>query len=63
MQVATDLLREYADGVWFIDLAPLSNATLLVDALLRTLALEQTSDRSVVDVLVEFLRFGSSSWY
>jgi predicted ATPase/DNA-binding winged helix-turn-helix (wHTH) protein len=50
LAVAGQLARDYADGLFLVDLAPLSDPELLPRALASALGLEQVSDRPLADV-------------
>lgn len=57
MQLATDLLviKSYADGVWWIDLVGLNDATLVPQAIAHTLGLGEAPDiSSLTDTLKNF---------
>ena len=56
LHVATDLANDYADGVCWVELAPLADATLLPQAIAKALnALEQPG-RALLDVILDLLR-------
>jgi predicted ATPase/DNA-binding XRE family transcriptional regulator len=56
IQVASGLLNDYPDGIWLVDLAPLSDPTLVPTAVLTTLGLIEQGARSPVSILIDFLR-------
>ncbi len=56
IQVATDLVDAYKDGVWFIDLAPLHDPAQVGAAVARTLRVEGPGSSPITDALVAFLR-------
>jgi hypothetical protein len=45
LQVAAELVDVYADGVWFVDLAAINDAKLVVTAIAQTLGVSTTSER------------------
>jgi predicted ATPase/transcriptional regulator with XRE-family HTH domain len=45
LQVAAELAPGYADGVWFIDLAPISDPALVVTTIAQTLGVTAPSER------------------
>ncbi len=47
LQVAADLLEEYPDGVWLIELATLSDPSLVPQAVAATLGVREELDRSL----------------
>ena len=55
LQVATDLLEEYADGVWLVELAALSEAALVPQAVAGALHLRDEPGRTLTETLVEYL--------
>ena len=56
LEVATDLVTRYPEGVWFVDLAPLNDPTLVPDAVAHTLEVRGISGRPILTTLVETLR-------
>ncbi len=50
------LMERFADGVWFVDLAPLTDPHWLPQAIASTLELTQTKIQAVTDELIEHLR-------
>jgi predicted ATPase/DNA-binding SARP family transcriptional activator len=68
VQLGAERLRDYADGVWLVDLAPLGDPDLLVQAVATTLAVRDTpatvvsaaagmpAGRSLIDLVVDHLR-------
>jgi len=56
IQVATDLLSAYQDGVWWVDLAPLLDDDRLVPQVLaKVLGVSERLDQSVTDTLIDNL--------
>ncbi|MCP4625529.1 MAG: adenylate/guanylate cyclase domain-containing protein [bacterium] len=55
-QVATDLLENFADGVWLAELAPLTEPTFVVPAVSSALGYREASGRPILDVLTDYLR-------
>ncbi|MBV8067060.1 MAG: adenylate/guanylate cyclase domain-containing protein, partial [Candidatus Eremiobacteraeota bacterium] len=56
LQVGADLLDGAGDGVWFIDLAPLSDPALVVSTIASTFGLREQGERPMLDVLLQYLR-------
>src|SRR6266705_1586740 len=56
LQVATDLLESFANGVFFVALAPLRDADLVLSAVAQALGLRVMGDQSFLDVLKTCLR-------
>jgi predicted ATPase/class 3 adenylate cyclase len=55
LQLATELLENYADGVWLIELAPISDAELIAPRLLMVLGLREQPGRPALQTLVDYL--------
>lgn len=55
LQVANDLLPDFADGVFFVPLAPIADPNLVAPTILQTLNVVQTGQRSPLDCLKEGL--------
>jgi predicted ATPase/class 3 adenylate cyclase len=60
LQVAAEVLADYADGVWFVDLAPVSDPAMVVTAFAGALGLRENPERSLLSTLTEFLRARST---
>jgi predicted ATPase/class 3 adenylate cyclase len=56
LQVAADVLDDYADGVWFVDLARLSDPQLVPQAVASTLGVKEEPGHSVQQALVAHVR-------
>jgi non-specific serine/threonine protein kinase len=56
LQVAAELLDQVADGVWVVDLSPLSDADLVKNAVASVLRVQEGSERSLVEVLSDYVR-------
>jgi predicted ATPase/DNA-binding SARP family transcriptional activator/DNA-binding CsgD family transcriptional regulator len=55
LEVARDLVGVYPDGVWLIELAPLSEPGLVVQEVARTLGLEEQPGRPLLESLLDNL--------
>ena len=55
LRAAADLERDFADGVWFVDLAPLEDAELLADTVAAAVGVRDQSASQVTATLLEFL--------
>ena len=55
IRVGQDLLPECADGVWFVDLAPLSDPELVPQAMAAVLSVREQPGKSLNDTLADFL--------
>jgi len=56
LQVAADLIPAYPDGVWFVALAPVSDAPLVVNAIAGSLGLREAPGDEVKETLQTFLQ-------
>jgi len=56
LQVAAELLDDFVDGVWFINLAPLGDPTLVAGAIAQTLDINEGSGQPLVEGLKASLR-------
>ena len=56
LQIAADLLDSFLDGVWFVELAPLSDPSLVVQTVANTLGLHEEVNRSLLDILTAYLQ-------
>jgi predicted ATPase len=56
LAVAEALLVAFPDGAWLVDLATLSDASLVVSAVAGTLGVHQLTDRPLLDSLCDHLR-------
>lgn len=52
LQVAADLLDEFQDGAWLVDLASLADARLVAQAAAAALGVKEDAGRSITDALV-----------
>lgn len=55
LQVAAETLAEFPGGVWQVDLAPLSDPTVVPIAVARALGLGDAEQRSTTETLIRFL--------
>ncbi len=56
LQIGADLLDGLGDGVWLVELATLSDATSVVNAIASTFGLREQGDRPMLDVLELYLK-------
>lgn len=56
LQVGMDCLPRFPDGVWLVELAPVTDAGLVPATLLSTFNLREDRHRSTLDVLIDYLR-------
>jgi predicted ATPase/transcriptional regulator with XRE-family HTH domain len=55
LHVAAELADPFADGVFFVDLAPVSDPALVVPTVVRTLGLPPAGDRPIERVLLDYV--------
>lgn len=56
IQVVPEVLDWFPDGVWFLDLAPMSDPFLVPGTLANRLGLRASGETSLTDLLINFLR-------
>jgi predicted ATPase len=56
LQVGTELLDRYPDGVWFVDLAPISDPELVSSVIAQALGMSQQTDRRVDESIPLWLK-------
>jgi predicted ATPase/class 3 adenylate cyclase len=56
LQAAAELLDEFQDGVFFVQLATVTDPQLVVSAVMGTLGVRETGDLSLVETLKRYLR-------
>jgi predicted ATPase/class 3 adenylate cyclase/Tfp pilus assembly protein PilF len=56
MQVAADALDHYPDGVWLVELAPLSDATIVPQSIATVLGLKEEPGTPIARTLTDYLR-------
>ena len=56
LHIAQAVLDGYADGVWWVELAPLSDAALLPQTVMKALSLVEQRGRSPLATLLDFLK-------
>lgn len=55
MQVAAELLEEHPDGVWLVELAPLSDPSQMPNAIASAIGLQEQEGSQMVDLLLSYL--------
>ena len=56
IQLAAQLTGEFGDGVWYVDLAPITDPDVVPVAVARALGLPDQPGRSTIDTLLQFVR-------
>src|SRR6266508_1873801 len=56
LQTAAELLDDFKDGVWFVNLAPIGDPNLVAATAAQTLGINESAGRSLLDQLKDYLR-------
>lgn len=56
LQVAADVVNDYPDGVWFVELAPITDRKLVPQAVALVLGVKEEAGRSLGEALVAYVR-------
>ncbi len=56
LQVSADVVHDYADGVWLVELAPISDGNLVPQAVATILGVKEETGRSLTEALVACAR-------
>lgn len=56
LRLADALVAEHPDGIWFLDLAPLSDPMRVPEALVAALGVQEEAGRTLTDTLADHLR-------
>lgn len=56
LQVAEDIIDDYPDGVWLVELAPLTDPELVAERVASALNVQEQPGQLMLDTLVEYLR-------
>jgi hypothetical protein len=56
LQVEAEVLDDFADGVYFVDLAPVSDPSLVASTIAQELGLQETGDQPLVERLKAYLK-------
>jgi len=55
LQVAADLLEKFDHGVWFVELAPLTDPELIPQTILSTIGISEQLGKTPIEILKEYL--------
>ena len=55
LQIAADSLEDFAEGAWFVDLAPLADPALVIQAVASTFRLQERTEHSLETTLKDYL--------
>ena len=56
LQAAADVLEEFADGAWLVELAPLADPFLVAQTAASVLGVRETRGKPMLDTLADYLR-------
>jgi len=56
IQLGTDMLPRFADGVWFIELAPLADPGLILQTIASVLSVRSQTGMPLVNIVLDYLR-------
>src|SRR6266540_3827939 len=56
LQLAAEVLKEFSDGVWLVELAPLADPTLVIPTVASTLGVREQPGRTISDALMDYVR-------
>ncbi|MGE5375943.1 MAG: adenylate/guanylate cyclase domain-containing protein, partial [Bacteroidota bacterium] len=56
LQVAADLLDQFPDGIWFVELALLTDPDMIPSTILSTIGINEQAGRPPIELLKEYLR-------
>lgn len=56
LQVAADILEDYHDGAWFVELAPLSDPNLVIQTVANVFGVRETAGQSLLQNLIDNLK-------
>lgn len=56
LETAGELLDRFRDGVWLVELAPLSDPVLVPQAIATTVGVQEQAGRPILDLLIDYLK-------
>jgi predicted ATPase/class 3 adenylate cyclase/DNA-binding XRE family transcriptional regulator len=56
LQIGAELLEHFQNGVWLVDLAPVTDATLIIQTAIAVSGITAERDRPIMDTLKDYLR-------
>ncbi len=60
LRLARDAAGDFGEGVWWVDLAPLSDPDLVAQAVARAIGVREVPGRSLLGLLIEHLEAGDA---
>jgi predicted ATPase/Tfp pilus assembly protein PilF len=55
-QAAAKVVEDFADGIWYVELAPVTNSTLVAQTVAKVLQVDEEPARAIVETLVDELK-------
>ena len=59
LQAAAVVLEQFPQGAWLVELAPVTDPQIVVQAIANVFAVRETSGRSLLEALIDYLRYKS----
>ncbi|MBV9867246.1 MAG: adenylate/guanylate cyclase domain-containing protein [Abitibacteriaceae bacterium] len=56
LQVGAEVLEDYDDGVWLVELAPVADPALIVQTVASTLGIREQGARPLLETLIDYLK-------
>ncbi len=56
LEAAEELIKDFADGVWLVELAPLTDPDVIAERVAARLTVQEQPGRAILDSLVSYLR-------
>jgi predicted ATPase/transcriptional regulator with XRE-family HTH domain len=56
LQLAADVLKDFTNGIWLVELAPLADPTLVTQTVAATLGVREQPGRTILDALTDYVR-------
>jgi predicted ATPase/class 3 adenylate cyclase len=56
LQLGAEVLKDFLDGVWLVELAPLADPTLVTQTVAATLGVREQPARTLLDALMDYVR-------
>jgi predicted ATPase len=55
-EITSTLIEEYRDGVWFVDLSPVTDPNFVVKAITEILSIKEAPNKPIIDTLIENIK-------
>ena len=56
IEVASQIIQDYKDGVWFVDLAPITSENLVAKEIIESLKIQEVPNQAIIDTLIEKIK-------